>query len=314
MSQLQLVPQAEPSLPKAEARRAGDLSSSRWSSGSRDLIKNKARALFAQFPGALSGDEEAIHQLRVESRRMRVAVALLADKPDGRRAKRARRILRQMTRAAGVSRDLDVLFEIYDQRLKELPVRTPEQARLRKRLADARRRGRSHMVEAFLDLEIAQLRGELRAIVASGCSPIPVVDERIRDLVLREGQALGDGFAALGARRDPVELHALRRRARRLRYGVEVAQKILDEDKGATKPWKALQDLIGSMHDYHVLAEWLRKQATDDRRRGNRKMAVVATAEAAWAEATVVRLHDQFLASRPGVIVQQGLSLLNRRM
>jgi CHAD domain-containing protein len=283
-----------------------------WCKEARNLIKAKSSVLFSHLPKALAGDEEAVHQLRVESRRMRVALKLLTAKPEGRRAKRSGRLLQRLTRTAGVRRDLDVLLEIYDQRLRALPERTPEQTRLRRRLADARRRGCAHMVDAMLDLEISRFREDLRDLVDGGCAPVPVVDERVRELVSREGTALSDGLHALGATLDSVALHDLRRRARRLRYGLEVAQKILDEDKGVTKPWKVLQDLIGSMHDYHVLGEWLAKQAAADGKRGNSKMVEAALAEMAWTEAEVTRLHHQFLAARPAGIVQQALSLLRR--
>lgn len=294
-------------LSQNQVRRRADGGAGPWCQASCNLIKAKSAVLFSHFPKALAGDEEAVHQLRVESRRMRVALSLLADKPEGRRAKRARRLLQRLTRTAGVPRDLDVLLEIYDQRLRGLTERTPEQTRLRRRLADARRRARTRMVDALLDLEIARLREDLRDLVDGGCASIPAVDERVRDLVSREGGALSDGLHALGATLDPAALHGLRRRARRLRYGVEVAQTILDEDKGAAKPWKVLQDLIGSMHDYHVLGEWLAKQAAVDRTRRNRKMVVAALAEIAWTEAEVTRLHHEFLAARPAAIVEQGL-------
>jgi CHAD domain-containing protein len=169
------------------------------------------------------------------------------------------------------------------------------------------------MVDALLDIEISRLREDLRDLLDGGCASVPMVDERVRALVSREGAAVTDGLHAVGATLDAAELHGLRRRARRLRYGLEVAQKILDEDKGITKPWKVLQDLIGAMHDYHVLGEWLAKQAAADRKRGNAKMVGAALAEVAWTEAEVTRLHHQFLAARPGAMVEDALSLLKRQ-
>ena len=113
------------------------------------LLKRKVNTLFRHFPLALTGNEEAIHQLRVAGRRLRVALPLLVTKPDGRRAERARILLRQLTRTAGSSRDLDVLLESYDERLKALPSRTDEQKLLRHRLASARRRSRTRLVESL---------------------------------------------------------------------------------------------------------------------------------------------------------------------
>jgi CHAD domain-containing protein len=315
---LRLLPPASEHPPESGRNRATSTVPAARSVGpdprriSSAAIKRKAQTLFRHFPGALGGDEEAVHQLRVSSRRLRVALSLLADKPEGRRAGRARRLLRQLTRTAGSSRDLDVLFDCYREHLKGLPIRTPEQNRLRHRLADARRRGRARMVEGLLDLPIARLRADLQALIQRGGSALAMVDQRCSALCDREGRALTEGFSALGAGLDPDALHALRRRARRLRYGVEIAQEVLGEASGAAKPWKTLQDLVGSFHDHHVLAQWLEAQAAADEKRGKPVLATAARAEAAWAHSTEVRLHDELLASRPGAIVVRGLSLLRR--
>jgi CHAD domain-containing protein len=274
------------------------------------LLRRRVNALFRHFPAALTGDEEGIHQLRVSGRRLRVALPLLVENADGRRATRARRLLQMLTRTAGSSRDLDVLLESYDQRLKDLPARTAEQKLLRHRLASARRRGRARMVENLLDLEIARLRRDLAALIARGGPPPAVVCERFTSLCEREGPNLYEGFTTLGAQLDAKALHGLRRRARRLRYAVEVFDQIRSFESAATKPWKTLQDLIGVIHDHHVLAEWFDKQAQADEKRGNSALAATATAEAAWARATMRGLHENFLTAQPAAIVAQGLAAL----
>ena len=239
-----------------------------------------------------------------------MALRLLAEKPDGRRTTRVRRLLQQLTRVAGASRDWDVLFESYVQHLKQLPSRTPEQNRLRQRLADTRRRGRRRMVSDLLDLEIAKLRGDLGDITAHGAPSLLVVTQRFAELCLREGKALSDGFAQLGAVLDAEALHALRRSARRLRYAVEIYDQVSGQQSGSTKPWKMLQDLIGDLHDHHVLANWLDSQVVTDEKRGSAVLARAARAEAAWARTEVYRLHDELLAARPEAIVASGLVAL----
>ena len=276
------------------------------------LLKQKVSALFRHFPPALTGDEDSIHQLRVSGRRLRVALPLLVAKPDGRRAERARSLLRQLTRAAGSSRDLDVLQESFDERLKALPSRSVEQKLLRHRLASARRRSRSQMVENLLDLEISRLRKDLAALMGRGGPPPSLVCERFATTSAREIQFLEEGFAKLGAQLDPEALHALRRRARRVRYAVEVWGQIRNFKSPATKPWKALQDLIGVIHDHHVLAAWLDKQAKADRARGKSVLADAATDEAAWARATMHRLHAELLAANPAAIVARGRAALGQ--
>ena len=276
------------------------------------LLRSRTSVLFRHLPLALTGDEEAIHQLRVSGRRLRVALPLLTAKPDGRRVARAKRLLRQLTRLAGSSRDLDVLLASYDERLKELTSRTPEQQILRHRLTDARRRSRGRMVDGLLDLEISRLRGDLSGLVRRGGPAPSIVCERFASTSARELHALGEELKKIGPRLDAQELHAFRRRARRLRYAIEVFDEIRNFKSTASKPWKTLQDLIGVIHDHQVLAEWFDAQAKNDDRHGKGALAAAAREEATWAISTMHRLHAQFLAANPTALVAQGLAALGQ--
>jgi CHAD domain-containing protein len=276
------------------------------------LLKRKVNAIFRQFPFALTGDEEAIHQLRVAGRRLRVALPLLVVKPDGRRAVRARNLLRFLTQTAGSSRDLDVLVASYDERLRALPARTAEQKLLRHRLTSARRRSRTIMTSSLLDLEISRLRNDLTELILRGGPPPSVICERFAAMCSHESRCLHEGFTKLGARLDIMVLHSLRRRARRLRYAVEVFDQIRSYQSSATKPWKMLQDLIGVLHDHHVLAKWFDDQAKNDQKCGKNALAAAANEEAACARATMHRLHKELLVANPIAIVAQGLSELGQ--
>src|SRR6185503_2184284 len=97
----------------------------------------------------------------------------------------------------------------------ELP-RTPERTLLRSRLKAARTRSRTAMAEAFLDLEIASLRRDLRRIVRRG-------GDRVFSVLLRLRQVRDDEGGALPARLEGADvfdadaLHRLRMGVRRLR-------------------------------------------------------------------------------------------------
>ncbi len=271
------------------------------------LLRQKTATLFRHFPAALACDEEGIHQLRVWGRRLRVALRLLASKPHGKRANRAQQLLQLMTQTAGAGRDLDVLLEIFVDHLKQAPRPSPEQRQLRRRLASARRRSRVRMVQGLLDLDIARLRADLAKIAAQAGSDTMAIEQKFLTLCDRESCKLCDGFAALGAVLDVEALHGLRRRARRMRYAVEVHGEVFAGASAATKPWKTLQDLIGVVHDHHVLSEWFDSQSQADRKRGNPALAAVASAEAAWAREAVHRLHAEFLAAKPLALIEEGL-------
>ena len=278
-----------------------------------DLLRQRIRGVFRHLPKGLAGDEEAIHQMRVAGRRLRIALPLLARRPDGRRVRRALRVLRELTRTAGKSRDLDVSLDLLGERLRCRAPLSREQSLLRRRLRSARARSRTRMAEALMDLEIARLRRDLRAILARGGEEVFAVRVRLRAVRDEEGQALLEGFRALSTEFDPVALHALRRQARRLRYTAEVGDAVRGgSPSDAPALWKTLQEQIGKLHDHHVLAGWLEAQAVAARRRGQAAFSAAARAERAWAEAEAMRLHHQLLQARPIEIATKALEAMGR--
>lgn len=272
------------------------------------------RGVFRQLPKGLAGEEEAVHQMRVAGRRLRVALPLLARRPKGRRVRRALRVLRELTRAAGASRDLDVSVDLFDERLKALGSPTPEHALLRRRLRAARRRSRARMAEALMDLEIARLRADLRGIIARRADDAFTILRRLRDARDLEGGALLAGFEALGTRYDPDGLHRLRRRARRLRYTAEVNDALRGQDSDSEAPalLKKVQEQAGLVHDSHVLAAWFEAQAAAAAARGQAPLAAEARSQAAFFEEASRECHRAFLERSPLDLVRQALQAMGQ--
>ena len=271
------------------------------------LLRERVRRLFREFPGALAGEEEPVHQVRVAGRRLRVTLPLLAGKARGRRLKRARRILGELTRAAGKGRDLDVLVGLFEERLAGLEAPSAEQRELLRRLRLARSRSRSRLADGILDLDIDRLRQDLRRIRARGTADALTILQRTRKVRERQGAVLLRGLAEVGGRYDPEALHALRRRVRRLRYTAEVDDVVRGSESGASTTWKKLQDAIGVLHDVHVLGGWLDRQARRASARGQRAVAAAARAERAVFEDEGRRLHWELLRKGPTEIVVQAL-------
>jgi CHAD domain-containing protein len=276
------------------------------------LLRQRIQGVFRHLPKGLAGDEEAIHQMRVAGRRLRVALPLLARRPEGRRVRRALRVLRALTRTAGRSRDLDVSLELLQARLQRLGALGSEQRQLRQRLRAARTYSRTRMAEALMDLEIARLRRDLRAVLRRGGEEVFAVRVRLRAVRDELGESLLQGFHELSTSFDPVELHALRRRARRLRYAAEVGDAVRGAPSGAPALWKSLQEQIGKLHDFHVLAGWLEAQAVAAEARGRAGYAGAARAQRAWAEAEARELHGRLLQARPVEIATRALEAMGR--
>ena len=189
--------------------------------------------VFRELPGAVAGHDEAVHQVRVAGRRLRVALPLLARKGDGRAVRQAVKVLRRLTRAVGEGRDMDVILGLFQDRLDALKTTTAEQRALLSRLRAARARSRSQVAEDVLDLDIDGLRRNLRRLLRAGAAEAPAALARARALREEEGAALLRGFSQVGERYRPDALHALRRRVRRLRYAAEVEDAVRGEDTRA---------------------------------------------------------------------------------
>ena len=222
-------------------------------------------------------------------------------------------MLRALTRTAGQSRDLDVSLDLLTDHLRCLGTLSREQKLLRSRLRAARARSRARMAEALMDLDIARLRRDLRAVLARRGEEIFAAKVRLRATRDEQGEALLEEFTALNASFDPVALHALRRRARRLRYAAEVGDGVRGGNPSeAPALFKTLQERLGNLHDHHVLAAWLESQAKSSEARGYAALAGEARARRRWAEATAHELHARLLEARPQDIARRALEAMGR--
>jgi CHAD domain-containing protein len=274
------------------------------------LLKAQVRALFRQLPSALAGDEEAIHQMRVAGRRLRVALPLLARKPHGRRVRRGRRILRQLTRSAGTSRDLDVGVALLEARLSERSELDAERRTLRQRLRSARRRARLKMAESLMDIDIARVRRDLRVVVSRRAEVVFMALLRLRDARDVRGSAILESLDTLGDNFDPAALHRLRIRLRRLRYAAELGEKLTGQTSEAPALFRQLQDALGHVRDSHVLSCWLGRQTAAAVARGQAALATAAHEEEAFFLEKSHEHHRFFLALSPAATVRRGLEAM----
>jgi CHAD domain-containing protein len=276
------------------------------------VLRARIREVFRHLPKALGGDEEAIHQMRVAGRRLRVALPHLARRSNGKRVRRALTELRRLTRAAGGSRDFDVMLGIFDERLQHVRVRPPELALLRRRLRAARTRSRGRMAEDLLDLEIARLRRDLRALVARKGEQQFAVLMRLGQTQGTEGGALLATFETLGARFDPDALHRLRIRARRLRYAAELDADLTKRRSQGPDILKELQEQLGVIRDLYLVSVWLAAQAAAAETLGQSVLA----AEARKQEAHFLQLsraqHRELLATDPAARLGEALKAIGQ--
>jgi CHAD domain-containing protein len=271
------------------------------------LLRERIRSVFSHLPQALAGNEERLHQMRIAARRLRVALPLLARNPDGKKVRRALQGLRALTRTPGASRDLDVMVSLAEDHWRQAGPLAEEARVLRRRLLAARARSRRQMSEALLDLEIARLRRDLRAVLARGGDVLFSGLVRLRETRDRDGERALDLLASLGTRFDADGLHEVRIRLRRLRYTAEVQDLLKGVRSDATRRFKDLQERLGQVRDAYVLSEWLAAQAVRAGRARQAALAREARALAARFRETSERHHRDLLEARPDDLVRHAL-------
>jgi len=277
--------------------------------GARWLAR-RTRAVFAPYPKALLGDVEAIHDLRVAARRARVALALMARKPEGKRSRRIDRVLRDVARAAGRSRDLDVAAELLDALAPPRGRAARARATLRRSLAGGRSKRRTLSRDALLDLDLAGLRRDLRGAEARGPAAVEAIIKRIEEITREEGEKILARLEESGRRYHAEAMHEIRRKARRLRYAAEVSAALFGFGGEAVKIWRGVQTRLGALHDHDVLSGWLTARAERADAAGDVEVARAARAAAARVLRDARRLHREFLADDPRSTLERGLAAM----
>ncbi len=195
---------------------------------------------------------EAVHDLRVWSRRVQQTLAALFPGSRSRRLRSLRRTLRRSRRALGAWRNRDVVL----QRLarKQRQTRSAEKQRawalvidsVRKRRRREVRRARRRLVRLDLFDLAEEVEALLKAPGASGdgasASPHDIVAAARAQWQAALSRALED--------RRVENIHGFRIQTKRLRYRIELLRDLGARDTAAPLEWlRSLQDALGGWHD-----------------------------------------------------------------
>ena len=228
-------------------------------------------------------DAEALHDFRVALRRLRSWIRAFDDELSRSIRKKHRRRLTDISRAAGSARDAQVhaawLRDIEDSlRARERAGAEWLLQRVVANQRDADAALRVILTEQFegtadaltKDLSTYTVRVDLREPVAP-----QTVAQAMAPRVLALAHALGDRLAAVHSMQDQAVAHAARIAGKRLRYVLEPVAAAVEGGSALVKRLRLLQEVIGEMHDVHVVAEDVIQAAEDAgadqaRRRGDR--------------------------------------------
>lgn len=206
-------------------------------------------------------DPEALHQLRVASRRTRAALDLAAPELYPRHRAHRRR-LRRLTRALGLTRELDVHAAYLEDLARRVPgMATGAALEHAQELLEVRRaKARRTMARRLAGHPCRKLPELLR--VPSFPDPFRPGDPAAETWAVLEPQ-VDAAFApipGLLGQEDAGALHRLRIRMKRLRYALEVlAEAFQAPPEASLAGLKELQTALGEHHDRAMLEAFLQE-------------------------------------------------------
>jgi triphosphatase len=230
-------------------------------SGLSKLVTNYLYGLSSTFGDVLAtGDADAVHDLRVVTRRLQQVLSTLAPSPATKRVQRMRKSLRRVRRALGTWRNYDVTLEhVVKRRKATRSARKRAAWRLVEEHLEKRRIAEMiHARRRLLDKNLSGLTDRLDAVVADLLRQTPPRNVE-RSVLARVGKAWSDWQAALTRAEQTCEVatvHGLRIATKRLRYRVELARALGDEAAEPVLEWtREVQRELGDWHDHQVLQQ-----------------------------------------------------------
>lgn len=235
------------------------------------LWRSRSRALLKAWPGVASEDQDALHEARVATRRIREALPILiAGHPS--RLKKLRRRIRRITRALGPVREVDVALALLTEiehtrpsarvgvelvRARLLAERAERRDAMQSRLDRVDVKKIARRIAASLGEPGARQSGRRRgANLADPASWTTVLAARI----VRRAEALRIAVEKAGSIYLPDRLHAVRVAVKKLRYAVELVREVQRaRTSAAIRRLKHAQDALGQLHDLEVLTDHARK-------------------------------------------------------
>jgi CHAD domain-containing protein len=232
------------------------------------------RRMLYNEPGTRLGEDiEALHDMRVATRRMRAAFRVFGDYFQSKTMAPHLKGLKRTGRALGPVRDLDVFREKIQAYLTTLPEMQRGGLDALLVVLEAQREAARQRMLAYLDgAEYARFKqrfGEFvetegmgsLPVALNGGEPRPYRVRHVAPMVIYERLAVARAYDEWVSIPDPPRerLHALRIACKRLRYSLEFFREVLGPDAEALiKEVVVMQDHLGALQDAVVASEILR--------------------------------------------------------
>jgi CHAD domain-containing protein len=229
-----------------------------------DLFRQRLASFARELGDVERGSVDALHRMRVASRRLRELLPLL--QLNGTTSRKLDRQLRRVTKQLGVVRELDVLIGLIDDFGRNRRYSLTTLRLLSQRVGHTRDSARERLAAKLPTWKLERLVNRLERAVSSDESSHAKgrADDRVRAKrvwlwaldarLARRAARVQRAIEMAGALYVPERLHDVRIALKKLRYAAELSldagRPRLTADVAALK---AAQDLLGRLHDYEVL-------------------------------------------------------------
>jgi CHAD domain-containing protein len=230
-------------------------------------FRRRLDAFADELSGVEQGKVEALHRMRVASRRLRELLPLLETDPDSSR--NLGRRLRKVTKQLGIVRELDVLMLLIEELQQRSRYPAAALKNLRASVGDVRDVAREGLVARLPPAKLKRLVNRLdRAARSSERHDATVRRPRaagptrgwlwaLEARLARRAECVGSAITAAGALYVPERLHDVRIALKKLRYAAELATEAGRQRMAADlAALKKAQDLLGRIHDLEILVAY----------------------------------------------------------
>jgi CHAD domain-containing protein len=213
-------------------------------------------------------DIEALHDMRVATRRLRAAFEVFSSAFPKRVLKPHLKGLRATGRSLGAVRDLDVFMEKADRYIDMLPEERHDGLEpLLQHWHEQREEARAHMIDYLNSIEYARFKRDFNMFLNSPSAEARSNDEGMPEPRLVRQLVPGLVYERMASVRAyetilenaPIEvLHMLRIDIKKLRYTVEYFREVMGKRAlDVIENLKLLQDHLGDLHDAQVATQIL---------------------------------------------------------
>jgi len=228
------------------------------------ILKAKAKPMFALERATRAGkDIEALHDMRVASRRLREAMRIFEPCYEAKVFRKQYRGVRRVTRTLGSVRNFDVCIAFFSKFRKRLEKGEAKEALayLLKQKKKERKRARQKMLRRLDKLDLKGMKRSMRTFLSG---PVGEVEGEVHDMVARARAIVEERLDEVFGYRDAIEdeadvdaLHQMRIATKRLRYAVETLYIAFEDEEfdALYDAIRGMQELLGDIHDLDVFTD-----------------------------------------------------------